>query len=133
MIYLFRFSHGDEKSELALTTRTVRRQRVIEQISSMIADYSALMLILTLIIFGKQIDKDGNLMPVETHLSTFGALIGTQVIADIVTVLIDTKVHKVRYNRRVDCLTEGEGWGEDQFQKYEPTSKCRARLHATKK
>ena len=80
MIYVYRFSHGDEKSELALTTKAVRTQRVVEQISGMIADYGALMLILTMTIFGKQIDKDGGMIPVDHHLSMFAALVGTQVI-----------------------------------------------------
>ena len=110
MVYVYRFSYGDEKSELLLTTRSVRQQRVIEQISAMSCDYVAMFLMLTVTLMGKAIDKDGKMVSAQDHMQMYAVLIACQVVADVTSILIDIKIHKYDYSSGWQAYMQSKLW-----------------------
>ena len=110
MVYVYRFSYGDEKSELLLTTKSVRQQRVIEQISAMSCDYAALFLMLTVTLMGKAIDKDGKMISAEDHMQMYAVLIACQVVADMISIIIDIKIHKYDYSSGWRAYLKSKLW-----------------------
>ena len=97
MVYLYRFSHGDEKSELQMSTRIVRQQRVIEQISQMSCDYFALVLVLTVSLMGNLQDVNGEVVTWQSQATLYGLLILCQIIADALTMIVDVMIHHYDY------------------------------------
>ena len=101
-------SHGDEKSELQMNTRTVRQQRVIEQISQMAADYFAIVLVCVVSLMGNQVDSEGNVVKWQHQATLYGSLLLCQVVADIVTMIVDVKIHHFDYFRGWRNYIEGK-------------------------